>query len=170
MNEVTVNQAYLFVIFILNGILIGLIFDIFRILRKSFTTPNFITYIEDIIFWTISALSVLYTLFVFNNGEIRGYIFIGLFIGVAIYMLFFSRIIIKISVRVILFFKNIIYTILKLISYPFLIILKFINKLLIKPTKYVKNHINNMNNKIKNCQKLKINSKNKEKLENKEGF
>lgn len=170
MNEVTVNQAYLFVIFILNGILIGLIFDIFRILRKSFTTPNFVTYIEDAIFWTISAISVLYTLFVFNNGEIRGYIFIGLLFGIVIYMLFFSRIIIKISVKVILFFKNIIYTVLKLVSYPFLVILKFMNKILIKPTKFVKNRIYNVKNSLKNCQKLKIKSKNKETLENKEGF
>lgn len=170
MSEVTVNQAYLFVIFILNGILIGLIFDIFRILRRSFNTPNFVTYIEDIIFWTISALSVLYTLFVFNNGEIRGYIFIGLFLGVVVYMLFFSRIIIKVSVKIILFFKDIIYTVLKLVSYPFLVILKIINKILIKPTKFVKNRIHNVKNKIKNCQKLKIKSKNRENLENKEGF
>lgn len=170
MNEVTVNQAYLFVIFILNGILIGLIFDIFRILRKSFATPNFVTYIEDAIFWTISAISVLYTLFVFNNGEIRGYIFIGLFLGIVIYMLFFSRIIIKVSVKVILFFKNIIYTILKVISYPFWSLFKFINKILIKPTKYVKSSFVNTKNKLKSCQKLKIKSKQKEKLENKEGF
>ena len=41
------NQANLFLIFTINGILIGLLFDIFRILRKSFKTPDIITYIED---------------------------------------------------------------------------------------------------------------------------
>ena len=42
------NQAYLFLIFTINGILIGFLFDIFRILRKSFKTNDLITYIEDI--------------------------------------------------------------------------------------------------------------------------
>lgn len=47
MNLTTENQAYLFMIFVLNGILIGIIFDIFRILRRSFNTPNWVTYLED---------------------------------------------------------------------------------------------------------------------------
>ena len=44
------NQAYLFLIFIINGIVIGLLFDIFRILRKSFKTSDIITYVQDILF------------------------------------------------------------------------------------------------------------------------
>ena len=76
MNNVAINQAYLFMIFILNGILIGIVFDIFRILRRSFKTPNIVTYIEDTLFWIVSALTILYSLFTFNNGEIRGYIFL----------------------------------------------------------------------------------------------
>ena len=50
------NQANLFLIFTINGILIGLLFDIFRILRKSFKTPDIITYIEDFFFWLITGL------------------------------------------------------------------------------------------------------------------
>lgn len=78
MNSDTINQAYLFLIFILNGILIGLVFDVFRILRKSFNTPNFVTYLEDVFFWIIAAFIVLYSLFIFNNGQFRAYIFIGI--------------------------------------------------------------------------------------------
>ena len=40
-----INQAYLFLIFTSNGVFIGLLFDFFRILRKSFKTINIITYI-----------------------------------------------------------------------------------------------------------------------------
>ena len=39
------NQAYLFLIFMVNGIIIGILFDFFRILRKSFKTADLITYI-----------------------------------------------------------------------------------------------------------------------------
>lgn len=70
------NQAYLFVVFILNGFLISILFDFFRILRKSFKTNNFATYIEDIIFWIITAFMILYSVFKFSNGELRAFIFV----------------------------------------------------------------------------------------------
>lgn len=69
------NQAYLFLVFIINGLLIGLLFDIFRILRRAFKTSDFVTYIEDILFWILTGFSILYSIFVFNNGEIRLFMF-----------------------------------------------------------------------------------------------
>ena len=35
------NQAYLFVVFTLTGIILGIIFDFFRVLRKTFKTVDF---------------------------------------------------------------------------------------------------------------------------------
>lgn len=102
------NQSYLFLIFTLNGIIIGLLFDFFRILRKSFKTPNFITYIEDILFWVLTGILVLYSIITFNNGEIRLYIFLGIIIGIALYILFLSNFIIKSNVFIIKTLKNII--------------------------------------------------------------
>ena len=61
------DQALLFLIFIVNGIIIGLLFDFFRILRRSFKTKDFITYIEDILFWVLTGLLLLYSIFTFNN-------------------------------------------------------------------------------------------------------
>ena len=70
------NQAYLFIIFILIGFLISIIFDFFRILRKSIKTKDFITYIEDALFWALTALIILYSIFKFTNGELRAFIFV----------------------------------------------------------------------------------------------
>lgn len=50
------NQANLFLIFTINGVIIGLLFDFFRILRRSFNTKDFVTYIEDILFWLLTRL------------------------------------------------------------------------------------------------------------------
>ena len=76
------NQGYIFLIFILNGILIGLLFDVFTISRKTFSTKDFITYIEDILVWIITGILVLYSVFRFNNGEIRLYMFVAILMGV----------------------------------------------------------------------------------------
>ena len=49
--------------------------------------------------------------FKFNNGEIRSYIFVGISLGVLIYMLTLSKYIVRCSVIIIKFIK-------KIISYP----------------------------------------------------
>ena len=54
MSTEILNQSYVFIIFIINGLIIGILFDLFRILRKSFKTTNTITYIEDILFWLLT--------------------------------------------------------------------------------------------------------------------
>ncbi len=102
------KQLYCFFIFIITGILIGILFDIFRITRKSFKTPDVITYIEDFAFWMITGLLLLWVIFKFNDGEIRGYIFVGLGIGITIYLLTISKIFIKVSVTIITFLNKII--------------------------------------------------------------
>ena len=42
------NQAYLFLVFSLTGVVIGILFDFFRILRRTIKTGNIATYIQDI--------------------------------------------------------------------------------------------------------------------------
>ena len=102
------NELYNFVIFILTGMCIGLLFDIFRILRQSFKTTDFITYIQDIVFWILTGIIVLYSIFTFNKGDLRGYVFIGIISGIIIYMFFISKIIVNIMVKIITTLKNIV--------------------------------------------------------------
>jgi len=128
-----VSQANLFLIFLINGVLIGLLFDIFRILRKTFKTSDIITTIEDILFWIITGAIILYSIFVFNNGEIRFFMFIGIFLGVMFYMLLFSRFIINISVSIIMILKQILSFIFKILFFPIKTIYKIIKNALKKP-------------------------------------
>lgn len=124
------NQAYSFLIFILNGLLLGILFDIFRILRKSFKTPDFVTYIEDIFFWILSGFILLYSIFKFNNGELRLYVFMGILIGIFIYMLLFSKIFINVSTYIIRVLKKTFHI---LIFIPISFIIKIIKKIIFKP-------------------------------------
>ena len=142
-----ISQVYLFLIFIVNGILIGILFDFFRILRKSFKTKDIITYIEDLLFWILAGTSILYFIFVYNNGEIRLFMFLGIAIGLVLYMLIFSSLFIKINVSIITFLKNIFIKIFTIILIPF----KFLKKMFFKPISFIfinirKNFTNIYNN------------------------
>lgn len=150
------NQAYLFYIFILTGILIGLLFDIFRILRKSFKTSDLVTLIQDVIFWILAGGLFAYTVFKFNNGEIRSYVFLGVAIGLIIYLLLFSKIFIRVNVKVISLLKQFFLVLLKVISVPIKIVLNFIRKILFKPISFIFINIRkNVKNIINKMSKLK---------------
>ena len=127
------NQAYLFIIFIVDGILIGLLFDLFRISRKVIKTSNFVTYIEDIIFWLLTGFIILYSIFVFNNGELRLYMFLGIILGTIIYMLFISSYIIKINIKII----NILKKILKILLTPINFIINLLRRTFKKPITFL---------------------------------
>lgn len=142
MNSSVYHQLFNLFIFTLTGIIIGILFDIFRITRRSFKTPDIVTYIEDIIFWFLTGIILLFTIFTFNNGEIRLYIFISLLFGLSLYILTLSKHFIKINVKILEFIKRILYIpihiIINFIIIPFFNIL---HKIKIKMTKWIKKTI-----------------------------
>ena len=131
------SQAHLFYIFFLTGILMGILFDIFRILRKSFKTSDFMTIFQDCLFWLLAGGLLFYTVFKFNNGEIRSYVLLGISLGILGYLWLFSKIFIKVNVKIILFLKKIVYSILKVIFYPVHFLWKKVRKNIIKPISFI---------------------------------
>lgn len=123
------NQAYLFFVFVINGIIIGLLFDFFRIVRKVFNTNDMITYMEDILFWILAGITVLYSVFVFNNGELRLFMFLGILLGAFAYMLFVSSYIIKINMKIV----NVVKKVIAIVMVPFKLIYQTLHKLFFKP-------------------------------------
>lgn len=137
--------------FAITGIVIGILFDCFRILRKSFKTADFITYIQDILFWILAGIIVLFAIFKFNHGEIRSYVFLGISLGILIYMITISKFVIKYSVFVVMWVK-------KVVSYPIQLAYKFFKAIMIKPIyNFLQKIKKNQNNKTKNVKKIKKN-------------
>ena len=140
------DQEYLFIVFSLTGVVIGILFDFFRILRRSFKTSNIITYVEDVLFWILTGVLILYNIWYFNNGEIRIYMFLGIIMGLLIYMLTLSNIIVslfskilKMLIRILeIPFKTIISIFHKIITIIIKIFNKFTKKIKIKKGKMVK--------------------------------
>lgn len=73
------SQEQVFIFFFIIGIIIGIMFDIFKVSRKAFKTPDLITFIEDIIFITISGILTILGILKLNGGEIRFFLFLGIF-------------------------------------------------------------------------------------------
>ena len=75
---------------------------------------------------------LIFSIFKFNNGELRLYLFLGIFLGAIAYLILISKVINKILLTIILTIKNIICKILFLIKTPFIYIYKKVKTLLVK--------------------------------------
>ena len=136
------DQTYLFLVFSLTGISIGLLFDFFRVLRKSFKTSDIVTSIGDILFWILTGIIILYNIWYFNNGEIRLFMILGIILGTIIYMLTLSNVILKIFFSILTFLKKIIMQLLKILEVPFKPIVLIYKKICVIISNIVKKIIN----------------------------
>ncbi len=85
------EQANLFLLAFYIGIFSAILYDIFRVIRKVFAHKNYLVYIEDFLFWIIVTCCFYYIFLHKNNGEIRFYLLLGLFIGFLLFILTLSR-------------------------------------------------------------------------------
>lgn len=158
------EQLISFVYFIIIGIVLSIIFDIFRILRRTIKTSDIVTNIQDILFCIITGIIILFSIFYFNKGQLRLYIFIGIILGITFYMLFISKYFIKINVIIINFIKKILYFLIK----PLFILINFTKKLIFRPISFI--IINVKVFTIKNLQKIKKVTKKEKKGIKQEGI
>lgn len=121
------SQIGIFLIYLIAGVLICLLYDIFRALRKTVKTPDLVTYIEDTIFWILVAIFLIYLIFVLNSGEIRFFMFIAICLGGIVYYFTLSKYFVNISVHILTFVKIIVKKLLSILLIPLKLFLR-INK------------------------------------------
>lgn len=103
------SQVQIFIFFFIIGIIIGIIFDIFKVLRKVFRTSDLFTFIEDFIFLLITSILIILGILKLNNGEIRFFLFLGIFFGILSYSLTLSNLCVIILYTFVGFCKKILY-------------------------------------------------------------
>ena len=153
MNQIVCSQSELFLVSVQIGVVIGIIFDAIRILRKSIKHPNFIVQIEDMIFWVLSGFTGFYMLYNCNYAEIRPYILLGILMGVVFYFLTFSMLITKVMIRIIEFVKTVLHKVYILIIKPIRVMVRYA----MIPIKNIKKAraINKYNKKMRYREKLR---------------
>jgi spore cortex biosynthesis protein YabQ len=67
------------------GVLFGASLDTYQRFLNRPKRKRWFVFINDILFWVAQGLSIFYTLFLVNQGEIRFYIFLALLCGFAAY-------------------------------------------------------------------------------------
>lgn len=95
------GQLDTFIYTLITGILLGIIFDVYRVMRRTFKPQIWVTSFTDLLYWLLATFLVFTTIIIGNWGEVRLYVFIGLILGVISYFRFVSRIVIWLIIRII---------------------------------------------------------------------
>ncbi len=127
------SQVDAFLLCIAIGVLAGFIYDIFKIIRKSFKHKLLFIQIEDFIYWIIVTFVSFLILLHKNGGDIRLYGVIGLFIGYTINETLISKWTVKIGLKCVMYMFIFIAQLIKIIMFPIKIILKIFEK----PIKFI---------------------------------
>ena len=112
------GQAWLFFSTVGVGVAIGLLYDGFRILRKTAPHFAFAVQLEDLFFWVTATGAMFYFMLSRNFGEIRPFTLIGAGCGIVLYFATVSPFILKFSVAVITYLKRVFAAAFRILSLP----------------------------------------------------
>lgn len=85
-------QSFVFLYTLYGGILIGLAYDIYRVLKGRRRGDGLIKSMWDIGFLALVLLIFIWAIFSSNYGDLRAYVFIGFLVGFLLYQKILSRI------------------------------------------------------------------------------
>jgi spore cortex biosynthesis protein YabQ len=111
------SQLYTFIITIATGILLGVLFDCYRVLRGTFRPRAVMTWVTDLLYWLIATVIVFLALVVSNWGELRFYVFLGIVSGVILYYRLLSLYAIRLFLAIVRLVKGIITLLKKIIVF-----------------------------------------------------
>ncbi len=124
------------------GFLLGVLYDVLRAIRLSFTKSKIALVVFDVLYFILFGVLTFLFILALNKGEVRSYIIAGELMGAFFYYISFGIAVIKFTDKAVLFLQKVRTVIFKVITAPFrllkrlfLFILKPIIKILQKTEK-----------------------------------
>lgn len=89
------NQILVFLCSCVLGVILGVFYDIFRVIRVMINPKNIVVFVQDVVYFLICGFITFAFVLVFNFGESRFYILVGETIGWVTYHITLGDIIYK---------------------------------------------------------------------------
>ena len=84
-------KLQLFGCMFLLGVILGILFDFLKVKRRLLGSSKIVVFIDDFLFSILSVILFLFASFVLNNGIIRWFAIVCLFIGFVLYLSTISK-------------------------------------------------------------------------------
>lgn len=107
MQEIVTRPFFFFLASILFGMGLFFLYDFFRALRMAFHHKPVFVIMEDLFFALFVAVTSFLFLCTYNYGELRGFFFLGIFLGMIVYHIKISSCMISLEKKIFLVIKNV---------------------------------------------------------------
>ncbi len=131
MNTFIYHQFFLLILSFLLGTFLAFFYDIFRAFRRIFIHSSKLIALEDFFFWICCSFLVFFLIYYYNDGNIRSYTILGIFLGILFYIFICTSCVMSI----LLFFFQIFHAVTKKLLFLFHLPVKFFLKVLLNPLK-----------------------------------
>lgn len=101
MEEFIIKEAGLFLDSLFTGLVIMVLYDILRLLRRIVRHNDIIVGIEDFLFWSLAGMGIFALIYSENDGRIRWFIIVGICIGTWVYAKSFGTFLVKYTAKLI---------------------------------------------------------------------
>ena len=91
---------------IYGGIIIGLLFDIYKVFKINFKVIKYCSLFFDTLFWILTTIIIFITINAIESFELRYYHFVALFIGFILYYNTISKFILTAMNKIVYFITN----------------------------------------------------------------
>ncbi len=123
-------QIFMFSITLYGGLLIGVIYDIYKVVKRMGHKKGPLTFLWDILFLFTIFFVAFYIIFSGNFGDLRAYVFLGFIVGFFLYEKIIGRIFEAIFFQLFSILKSAVKTSEGYIIFIFKCLYSFIRKLL----------------------------------------
>lgn len=168
MDFLPYSQEYMLAVSVMGGMLLGFIWDIYRLLRHYVKTGAIGTALGDLLYWIISIYISIQLIFDISYGNVRLFILMGFLLGALLYFYGLSCYFLKVLIYIIDLILNFVKKVIFLLIGPIKYIIKLL-KVLLYPVKLKYEKVRNNVKKRYKFLKFRVKkiSKNKKLLYNK---
>ncbi|WP_195940809.1 spore cortex biosynthesis protein YabQ [Romboutsia sp. 1001713B170131_170501_G6] len=99
MTPFTQDASYFFAT-IYGGIVVGMLFDIYKVIKSNFKFIKYCSLVFDALFWILTTITVFITVNAIESFELRYYHFVALFLGFILYYNTISKFVLTIMNKI----------------------------------------------------------------------
>jgi len=133
----TADQVVILLASVYGGLMLGLIFGLYRFVRGIFRFGRMVTFIGDMLFWAAALVLTLSIVYRSSSGLVRVYQLLGFALGTMLYFYFLGDIVQTLLNALVYFVKGLFHVIIKLLWEP----LTVLSNILWKPCRTVKTRV-----------------------------
>lgn len=132
------TQVRTFFLIAATGILLGILFDAYRVLNRRFRPPWFVTALTDLAYCLLAAGIVFAVLLAGNWGELRFYVFIALITGIVMYFRLASRHVVQLIAALLVLLAGIWRTTKRVIAFTVIKPVLYVARLVLWPLRFMR--------------------------------